>query len=431
MGILGPGYARRLYRELDQDTADLVMFWLLRRPLTADRLIKILGSKTVDGLLASDIIDPTEDGFRAFLSLYPVRERHIFTDNRIDCLGEVHKFTVYYLGSDSYELVDTAPMEPYKRGLDLCTGSGVHAVLAGAAGGSMTGVDINPRALAISDMNARINGLADKVSFDTGNLYEAVPGKKFDRITANPPFIPTPDDMELFRGGGESGEQVTEQIFRGAGKCLREGGIMMVVTNYPRFQGVDLHEHCRNWLPSNRGWGILILERRRITAESYTVMQMGLSGDYEQDYEKMERWMKSYDRMGIVGVDFGTYFVMSLPEGDDWDALVSVEYQKPISPDTIQAFLKARSTFNVSSWLEQWESKRLTIRPGYELWKTPDGRGQARFEDRFWPAVDLEPSEVKILERLQQSTQPAGDLSENPDALQKLGGSLLVQHAQA
>ncbi|MBT9586325.1 hypothetical protein IV102_23485 [bacterium] len=49
-------------------------------------------------------------------------------------------------------------------------------------------------------MNALINGR--RASFARGDLYEPCHGQ-YDMITANPPFVPTPEqNSELFRSGG-------------------------------------------------------------------------------------------------------------------------------------------------------------------------------------------------------------------------------------
>jgi methylase of polypeptide subunit release factors len=70
-----------------------------------------------------------------------------------------------------------------RRVLDLGCGTGVVGVLAQAAGGAVVAVDIDPRACGA----ARENGLGD---VRRGDLFEAVPGERFDLVAFNPPYLP-------------------------------------------------------------------------------------------------------------------------------------------------------------------------------------------------------------------------------------------------
>lgn len=423
-----PGYERRLRKELGPEAADLAMFWLMRYPLSRDRLETLFGKAALEAFLEANVVSLCPQGCRPELALYPVRNGHVFTDSRMDNTGEDHRLNVYYLGTDSYQLVDVAPRNKLGRCLDVCTGSGVHAVLAGYHSDRVTGVDINPRAVMVSEMNALINGLAGKVDFVQGDLYHAVGNQRYDRITANPPFIPTPHaDLGLFRGGGETGEEITERIFRGLEDHLEMGASLMLVTNYPEYEGVDLLEHCRKWLPESSGWGVGLLERFSFMPETYCLIQMEVVLDTQKDMQEMEHWLKIYDRHKIKRVGFGTYFVTRLPQGDNWDEFVTMSNKVVVVPETVEAWLNHRSHFNVESWKNGWQSRRLAVGSGYRLWTDAGGRGLAQYEVE-WPDVELSPEEAAILKKLTESgSATAGDLSDSPEPLMKLGGAWLLQ----
>ena len=83
--------------------------------------------------------------------------------------------------------------------LDLCTGSGCIALaLANALPQShVTGIDINPQAIALASKNAKHNNIAN-VTFFESDLYQAIEAThKFDLITANPPYIASDEWDEL------------------------------------------------------------------------------------------------------------------------------------------------------------------------------------------------------------------------------------------
>lgn len=52
----------------------------------------------------------------------------------------------------------------------------------------MTGVDINPQAVALAQKNALLNKI-ENTTFLTSDLFTAIEGKQFNLIISNPPYI--------------------------------------------------------------------------------------------------------------------------------------------------------------------------------------------------------------------------------------------------
>ncbi len=76
-------------------------------------------------------------------------------------------------------------------------------------------VDINPQAVKLAKLNARINGVEKRVRIFQGNLYGPVKGELFDIIVSNPPL--------------SAGWTVVEEIIRGAPAHLAERGLLQMV----------------------------------------------------------------------------------------------------------------------------------------------------------------------------------------------------------
>src|SRR6266542_343189 len=94
------------------------------------------------------------------------------------------------------ECLRLAKLLPAPRVLDVGTGSGNLAVAIARhhKGARVTAVDISPDALAVAQRNAAKHGVADRVRFLRGDLFEAVPGgERFDFVISNPPYIPRED----------------------------------------------------------------------------------------------------------------------------------------------------------------------------------------------------------------------------------------------
>jgi release factor glutamine methyltransferase len=126
------------------------------------------------------------------------------------------------------------------RALDLCTGSGCVAISLARERptSSVLGTDLSADALAVARENALRLG-AYNISFVAGDLFAPVTGRRFDVITANPPYIATgeieglqPDiksfEPRLALDGGADGLALLRRIALEASSYLGEGGVLAV-----------------------------------------------------------------------------------------------------------------------------------------------------------------------------------------------------------
>lgn len=115
--------------------------------------------------------------------------------------------------------------------LDLCTGSGIIALFAAEKAKKVIAIDINPRAIEYAKLNSGLNGLTDKIDFIIGNLFTPVKDMKFDVITVNPPFEPTPGGFQNFlhSDGGEDGTKIWQEIIRQAPEYLTPTGSLQMI----------------------------------------------------------------------------------------------------------------------------------------------------------------------------------------------------------
>ncbi|MFJ8787671.1 HemK2/MTQ2 family protein methyltransferase [Streptomyces sp. NPDC102462] len=119
--------------------------------------------------------------------------------------------------------------------LDLGTGSGVLAVEAARLGGRVTAVDISLRAVATARFNALLNGQSVRVRH--GDLASAVPGRRFDLVVANPPYVPAPGGLPR-RGparawdAGSDGRALIDRVCDAAPAILRSAGALLLVHSH-------------------------------------------------------------------------------------------------------------------------------------------------------------------------------------------------------
>ncbi len=155
--------------------------------------------------------------------------------------------------------------QPQLRGgaaLDVCTGSGAIAISAALAGArSVTAVDISRRAVLTVRLNARLNGV--RVEALRGDLLAAVPGRRFDVIASNPPYLPSDAEALPARGrarhteAGTTGRVLLDRLIDAAPAHLAPGGVLLVTHSSVNGEEATL-ERMRS-----AGLDASVVERRR------------------------------------------------------------------------------------------------------------------------------------------------------------------------
>lgn len=128
---------------------------------------------------------------------------------------------------------------------DIGTGSGAIAIaLAKTIKNSrVVATDISPEALEIAKVNAQEQGVADRIDFRLGSLYEPFETDRFHYICSNPPYIPDFewDDVEptvkkyepesALRGGPEGLDVIRPMIEHASGYLENPGQLVVEVAS--------------------------------------------------------------------------------------------------------------------------------------------------------------------------------------------------------
>jgi release factor glutamine methyltransferase len=135
---------------------------------------------------------------------------------------------VYPPSEDTFLLLECLEINSKDKVLEMGCGTGMIALHCAKAGGLVTAVDINPKAVDCARVNAKRNGLDIKVLHS--DLFLDVEGC-FDLIIFNPPYVPDEIKGEIERSwaGGEDGVRVLERFLKDAPEHLAKGGRILVL----------------------------------------------------------------------------------------------------------------------------------------------------------------------------------------------------------
>lgn len=115
--------------------------------------------------------------------------------------------------------------------LDVGTGSGIQAIFAASLARKVVATDINPKSILCAKINAKLNGVENKVEARLGDLFSPIKsGEKFDLIIFNFPYLPFDPKGALERAWcGGRGRSVASRFLREVKRFLKEEGRLQMV----------------------------------------------------------------------------------------------------------------------------------------------------------------------------------------------------------
>lgn len=140
------------------------------------------------------------------------------------------------------------------RVLDVGTGSGAVALALASERpkARVVATDLSAAALAVAGRNAERLGLADRVAFAEGDLFEPLAGERFDLVISNPPYIGRGEadslapelrhEPESALYAGADGLEVLRRLVAEASDHLEAGGVLALEID-PR-QAPALQQLC-------------------------------------------------------------------------------------------------------------------------------------------------------------------------------------------
>jgi methylase of polypeptide subunit release factors len=189
--------------------------------------------------------------------------------------------------------------------LDLCCGSGIHALQMVSQCDHIAASDLNPRALQYARFNALLNGV-ENIELAEGDTFAPFEGRCFDLIVSNPPFFLLPSGDFLYSSNPLELDGFAENLVRQAPRFLNEGGFFQMIFEWVEVEGQSWQQRLAAWV-SESGcdvWLIKHYSQRPIDychARIRTLDQVSV----EQDMEMVTRWTGYFSRHKIAAMHGG------------------------------------------------------------------------------------------------------------------------------
>jgi methylase of polypeptide subunit release factors len=292
------------------------------------------------------------------------------------------------------------PRPSVERALDVGTGSGVHALLAAQHARHVIATDVNPRALAYTQLNAALNGLRN-IQCKQGSLFEPVEGETFNLITCNAPYVVSPERRWVYRDSEFQDDEVSERLVAAAAEHLAEDGYAAMLVSWLGFDGADPDARVVAWAEATGcdSWILPTVNSDPLThAAEWNSHLAGAALD-----EALEEWTRYFDSLGVGLISEGA--VILHRRGGIPTSRVD-ELDEEDLDDASEQILRA---FEARAWLAEHDDDESVL--GARISVASTLRLERELESSAGRAVDVE-GLVEIVDGTKQAVDVTADAQE-------------------
>jgi hypothetical protein len=353
-----PLHVRRLHA--GGPLATLITLFLLSVPVTAKAAARALEPLSLESLEALGLLERRPRGVRARMRLVPYQGLILACDRLPDRRPPAD--WVDGVTRPANHLAALTVRRPIEAALDVGTGSGVQALLAARHARRVVATDVNPRALAFTALNARLNGLAH-VECRLGDRFTPVAGETFDLVVSNPPYVISPEFRFLYRDSGGSADAFCRDLVRRAPRFLREGGFAHILCNWVHRPDEDWWTPVRRWV-GGQGFDAWLLRYRSDDPLGYAaIWNAPLARTRPDGYARtLDRWLAYYRRRGISAIASGAILIRRRAAARNW--IRADDYPADVLGAAGDQILR---TFEAQDHLAAIRDDRRLLREPYQL----------------------------------------------------------------
>jgi len=205
-----------------------------------------------------------------------------------------------------------------KLTLDLGCGCGVQSLLAARHSDKVIATDINPRALALTRLNAELNDIHN-IETRQGSYFEPVNGQRFDLIVANLPYVITPEKRLIYRNDDQPGDAGMLKRLREIPAYLKDGGFAQVLINWIHAEDQEPTEPIRRTVETG-SVDVWLVRNGSKQPDQYIEMWLKhQAGNDTRQFERNRReWLRWYQKNHIERIALGAITMRRRCSGPNW-----------------------------------------------------------------------------------------------------------------
>ena len=246
-----------------------------------------------------------------------------------------------------YACLAARPAARVRSLLDLGCGAGSIALALADHAERVVATDVSERALALAEVNARLNGVTN-VELRRGDWLQAARGERFDLVVSQPPFVARPDGggEARFLFGGRRGDEVALGLLARIGDAIAEGGRAILVVDWPVLEGDAIDARVRRAIPEVDLNALVIASPSRSLEDHCTLHAAAAHPTLDAEFARAAVAMREHlEAEGVRSLRLAINVLERAPEPPAWTALVSVGHfaDAPPTSAAIDRVLSARA----------------------------------------------------------------------------------------